>query len=660
MKKRRKSFITLETKAKIRNYFFKNVKTTEDLLRLINVINDQQYTKVTPFKLSYLHYHAFQNQVKYKMFRIPKKSGGKREIIAPNNGLKGIQHTLNIILQSLYKPHISAHGFIHTRSVVTNAKKHTSKNYVYNIDLENFFPSIHQARVWKRLQTPPFRMPKEVANLISALTCYQYDQGGTKRVEKVKNFLPQGASTSPVISNIICERLDKKLIGIAKRFNLTYTRYADDITFSSNHNVYQNNSPFLEELKKIIADEHFTINTSKTRLQKKGTRQVVTGLVVNENVNVPRGYIKKLRMLIHILEKYGVQKAKLIYIQHQGKSSKDILHVISGKLEYLKMIKGSENSTYVTLKNRFDACFSDEVSKFKQEFTLYEIKNLEKHNPKKMLELLNNFDTNRLLKSTITLTINNEQYSSFMKDLKIEWDRLYREYEHIVHKNLLSKIYQFLFQKKVTKFGWGSQYKKIGWSSLELAKWVKNNPSKSPFEFIVIQDNSEQSIERFEDVIIAFKNEIKVSPNGESLYNLFFNYFNNYEDEEIRPSCTWAEENILKEIEFYVDTQQLKKIFETIASIFSHVKSELKVIKTENYLELRLCSLGGLYGQENEMFENEFYGRSILDNIVSTCDFRIEHNYSDTHKIDFLGDTNIPITEEIKGTTFVLRFYLKV
>lgn len=674
MKQNRKSFISLDTKSKIRNYFFKNVKTDEDLLRLINIINEQQFEKVSPLKLSYIHYHAYKNQAKYKMFRIPKKSGAKREIIAPNKGLKNIQKALNIILQSIYKPHISAHGFINNRSVITNAKKHVNKHYVYNIDLENFFPSIHQARIWKRLQSPPFNMPQKLANLVSALTCYQYEQGQTKQtsgVNKVQNFLPQGASTSPVISNIICERLDKRLIGVAKRFNLTYTRYADDITFSSDHNVYQKNSPFIEELKSVIRDEHFTINSSKTRLQKKETKQVVTGLVVNNKINVPRGYVKKLRMLIHILEKYGVKKAKYIYIDNQKKEliskgfrtfkSKNILHVISGKLEYLRMVKGSDDSTYMTLKKRFNNCFSDKESMFKQAYTVYETEDLNKHNPHKMLMLLSQFETNKLLKSTIEPTIQNEEYIDFIRELRNLWKTLYKDYKDTVHTSLLSKIYVFLFQKNVIENGWGYDRVKTGWSSPELKKWIKKNPNSTPDEFIIQDSNDEFEAIRFADVIVAFQDEIKIAPSRNSLYSIFFNIFNDIEPHKIRPLCSIGDENILKEASFYVDTQQLKLVLNDIAKKCLGLRSELHVRVSEEYIELHICALETLYGIEGERFESDFLIRDLLKDMVSMCDFRIETIRNDKLlALDFLGeDDALDQRTDINGTTFVLRFYTK-
>jgi hypothetical protein len=191
--------------------------------------------------------------------------------------------------------------------------------------------------------------------------------------ENVKrNVLPQGAPTSPVITNIVCQKLDYLLSGVAKRFNLKYSRYADDITFSSMHNVYQPGSEFLNELNRIITNQNFHIKDSKTRLQKEGYRQEVTGLLVNENVNVQQRYIKQLRMWLYYWERYGYERASTFFFQkyiaekvHLKKGKPEMFNVISGKLDYLKMVKGADNELYLKLKNKFELLigFEDPINR---------------------------------------------------------------------------------------------------------------------------------------------------------------------------------------------------------------------------------------------------------------------------------------------------------
>lgn len=204
----------------------------------------------------------------------------------------------------------------------------------------------------------------DIANIIASLCCTEMEVERINEIgewAKVKrNVLPQGAPTSPVITNIVCQRLDFLLLAVAKRFGLKYSRYADDITFSSMHNVYQPESEFLKELHRIIAEQNFHIKESKTRLQKDGYRKEVTGLLVNENVNVQQRYIKQLRMWLYYWERYGYERASGFFLQqymaekgHVKNGKPDMANVIGGKLDYLKMVKGSENELYLKLKSRF-------------------------------------------------------------------------------------------------------------------------------------------------------------------------------------------------------------------------------------------------------------------------------------------------------------------
>lgn len=205
-----------------------------------------------------------------------------------------------------------------------------------------------------------------LANIIAALCCTEMEverKSDSGEWEKVKrNVLPQGAPTSPIITNVICHRLDYLLTAVAKRFGLKYSRYADDMTFSSMHNVFQKDSEFLKELHRIILEQGFYIKESKTRLQKEGFRQEVTGLLVNDKVNVQKRYIKQLREWLYKWETYGYNKANTFFIQNYHKekgnvkkSIPNMTMVLDGKLEYLKMVKGEKDSTYLKLKERFDA-----------------------------------------------------------------------------------------------------------------------------------------------------------------------------------------------------------------------------------------------------------------------------------------------------------------
>lgn len=439
---------------------FAQMQNRSDFVNLLNIVKPLIYGyNCKPFKLGQIIYYARneKDSAFYTRFDISKKSGAKRSIHAPTNGLKAIQKTLALILQCVFDPHPAAQGFTKGRSIVDNAKKHVGKNYVFNVDLKDFFHSIDQSRFWKCMQLQPFNLYQDdtnrdqkyipwerfleltgenidlrkssqklanglwaiksddgficyakknidfnkelflfkstnnqqsrlgqgvgnslwlvnkipvagridLAGLIASLCCFELeverkDVHGNWQFVK-KKVLPQGAPTSPVITNIVCQRLDYLLTGVAKRFHATYTRYADDITFSSNHNLYQQGSEFIEELYRIIDDQNFQIKDSKTRLQKEGFRKEVTGLLVNDKVNVQQRYIKQLRMWLYYWERYGYDKATRFFLQqysidkgHVKNGKPDLAKVICGKLDFLKMVKGEDNDSFKKLKFRFE------------------------------------------------------------------------------------------------------------------------------------------------------------------------------------------------------------------------------------------------------------------------------------------------------------------
>ena len=343
-----------------------NMENKNDLLALLNRLKHddaaQMGVQFFPFTMRHINFYCNPNHAfhRYKQFKIKKKSGGFRQITAPRTKTyKMLLQYINLILQSLYVPSEFATGFTTGRSVVTNAERHKRHNYVLNLDLKDFFPSIHQARVWKRLQLKPFNFPVEVANVIAGTCCMKMvdEESGT-----VQYVLPQGAPTSPIITNMICDKLDRRLAGLAKRFGLNYSRYADDITFSSMHNVYQGNGEFLTELRRIITGQNFTINEAKTRLQKRGSKQEVTGIIVNEHLNVTRKYVRDIRNILFIWERHGISVAEARFLPkykaekgHVKKGNPDLVNVIDGKLMYLKMVKGENDSVYQRLYSRFNA-----------------------------------------------------------------------------------------------------------------------------------------------------------------------------------------------------------------------------------------------------------------------------------------------------------------
>ena len=294
---------------------------------------------------------------RYKTFYIPKKNGKLREISAPNRNLKDILYYLNMMLGEVYQAGPSAMGFVKGRSIVDNANLHVGQNYVLNLDLSDFFTSVSQSRVCKRLQLAPFCFNENVAKAISGLCCKKLVKDGKKGC-----VLPQGAPTSPLLTNAVCDFLDKKLRQLSSRNGVKYSRYADDMTFSSMHNVYQEDNTFMKNLFSIIKEERFTVNPDKTRLQKKGERQEVTGLTVNDKVNTVHKYTRDLRNILYIWEKYGHKDAYTSFYKHYKatkghiKKGEPVLeNVIIGKLDFLKMVKGENDGVYTKFRSRFEA-----------------------------------------------------------------------------------------------------------------------------------------------------------------------------------------------------------------------------------------------------------------------------------------------------------------
>lgn len=349
------------------SHFLSDLRTTHDLLQRINEIkslHQRLSTKedTTPeITIEQLRYYRNPNNLKgrFRTFEIPKKSGGVRIITAPQDpNYQWILRVLAEMLEHAYTPSDHAMGFVKNRSVKLNAQAHEGKNYVFNLDLKDFFPSIRQARVCARLQCPPFSLNRELATTIAGLVSMRLEQASPTETH-VRYVLPQGSPVSPLLTNAICDSLDHQLAGLARRFGLTYTRYADDITFSSMHHVYHAEGEFISDLHRIIQRQGFTINDKKTRLQKRGTRQEVTGLVVNQRTNVTRQYMADLRNLLYMWERYGYTLAFHKWREHYRKHGPTHSHpvsmfqVIYGKLNYLRMIRGKDDNVVRSLFKRY-------------------------------------------------------------------------------------------------------------------------------------------------------------------------------------------------------------------------------------------------------------------------------------------------------------------
>lgn len=319
-------------------------------------------------KYSALAYLVYASPV-YTTFTIKKKNGSTREIHAPSKKLKQVQRQLLIAFNELDSSRPSVHGFRSDRSVVTNAANHSGpkKQYIFNVDLKDFFPSITFPRVFGIFTSSPFNLPPNVAAVLARICTF-------------KGTLPQGAPTSPSISNYICRSLDGTLQELAKKHNATYTRYADDLTFSFTRKQRESlpkeivdlsgaipvvGSKFLD----AIGDNDFNVNLSKVRLRSRHARMEVTGLTVNEFPNVTRKYIDEVRGMLHSWEKYGLNNAQTEFAikktykrQLRSEAKPPFQNVLRGKLLYLSMVKGSLDKVYNSLARKFNACVTSTPS----------------------------------------------------------------------------------------------------------------------------------------------------------------------------------------------------------------------------------------------------------------------------------------------------------
>lgn len=311
-------------------------------------------------QLLYILYKK-DDEKKYISFYIPKKTKGRRLISKPTKGIDILQQKLKPFLDKYYRVKAPVHGFVKDRSIVSNALVHKKSRYVLNVDLADFFGTINYGRVRGLFLAKPFEFGEKAASVLAQLLCHQ-------------NKLPQGASTSPVISNLIATNLDKKMIDLAKRYHCQYTRYADDLTISCNkkafpHSLatYEGNNPLTGEtivgklLEDTIDSAGFKINHSKVRLQIPSIRQEVTGLTVNEFPNVDREFIRSIRAMLHDWKSNGVVAAEKNYISKHPHKKIEIpeekldgsyfLSVFYGKLSFLKMVRGYKDKNDSIVSN---------------------------------------------------------------------------------------------------------------------------------------------------------------------------------------------------------------------------------------------------------------------------------------------------------------------
>lgn len=218
---------------------------------------------------------------------------------------------------------VISHGFQKGKSIITNASAHKHKKYILNIDISDFFPSFHFGRVQGYFhKSKEFNFSKEVSTIIAQLACYE-------------GKLPQGAPTSPIISNLIFNIVDLRILALAKKYKLDYTRYADDMSFSTNNNAFKKDHlAFMQELEELLGKNGFEINKNKTRLEYHSSKQEVTGLTVNDKVNASRNFINKTRAMANQLYKTN---------SFQINGEDGTVNQLEGRLSFINQLDFSNN-----------------------------------------------------------------------------------------------------------------------------------------------------------------------------------------------------------------------------------------------------------------------------------------------------------------------------
>lgn len=308
----------------------------------------EEVAKLLGIELKELTYLLYKEKVEnlYNTFEIPKKNGEFRVIHAPKDDLKWIQRKLSDKLSEVHSDYllnnniksVISHGFQEGKSIITNASLHRHKKYLLNIDIADFFPSFHFGRVQGYFhKSKEFNFSKEVSTIVAQLACY-------------KGKLPQGAPTSPIISNLIFNIIDLRILKLVKNYKLDYTRYADDMSFSTNNKAFKKDYlAFIQELKELLEKNGFVINQNKTRLEYYSSRQEVTGLTVNDKINASRTFINNTRAMANQLYKTNS-------FQINGKDGS--LNQLEGRFSFINQLDWLSNKLeYRTTKKKTNKKF---------------------------------------------------------------------------------------------------------------------------------------------------------------------------------------------------------------------------------------------------------------------------------------------------------------
>ncbi len=292
----------------------------------INEWNDKKVPVLRDYKhvIDMLDLHNIDENA-YHSFSL-YKGEKERKILAPSLNLKERQRwILENILEKI-PVEDCVHGFVKGKSIKTNAECHVGKKEIMCLDIENFFPSIGSDRVAAVFKNVGYS--QEVVEVLTRICIFEGE-------------LPQGAPTSPYLSNIVFSNIDKLLLDYAQKNNLIYTRYADDLTFSTDDADIEKH---FEAIEKIILENNFVLNESKIHIMKDKYRKIVTGLLVNDRVRIPASYKRKLRQEIYYCNKYGIDQHLRAIGRECAVNFKDYLY---GKAYFINMVEREEGEKFL-------------------------------------------------------------------------------------------------------------------------------------------------------------------------------------------------------------------------------------------------------------------------------------------------------------------------
>jgi retron-type reverse transcriptase len=300
-------------------------------------------------ELRHLAFHAeAPERTHYVTFEVPKRSGGVRLLASPHKRMRAAQQFIQDQILAKLPLTEQAHGFVPNRSTVSNARLHTQQSLVINLDLKDFFPSITFPRVRGLFESVGYS--QAVATILALIVTEaprmktEVD-GKTLWVAAGDRALPQGACTSPTISNLVARKLDRRLGGLCNKLGVTYSRYADDLTFSLPSKDKVSVGYLFARVRHLVAAEGFAINEAKGRVQRAGGRQEVTGIVVNDGLALRREELKRLRAVLHDAKKHGLEAAN-------RKNHPNFREHLLGKIAYVTMVDPEKGNA---LRAQFDA-----------------------------------------------------------------------------------------------------------------------------------------------------------------------------------------------------------------------------------------------------------------------------------------------------------------